>query len=227
MSDEQTSDDQVVIERNEDNDPRDGVIAELTQNLAVALDAVEAAEAKVAEFDPYTDIEGFLMVDAADVRTRFGKEKLRDLAMLELAEINKRRWKDGLDRVQYSPAEMEEKINDIISDLLADRKREAPPDDGSPIMRTLKMVDKDGNIRQVPFEPQVNNQAGSLEDGVARYRNKGWKLPKPMLCPSQNCWEPSAVDEDGRWRFKAYCTQDHLVRTEGANKGVEEALARR
>lgn len=200
----------------------------LEQQLADATVRAEKAEELAEAHSPTRDIGGFIMTSIEDVEHRFDKQNIRDLAEAELAEINRARLKNGYMPINYSDEEWAVAIEKVKSDLLLDREKYAPPAEG-PLMRTLKMVTPAGNLVQIPYEPQINNQAGSLEDGIAIYRNKGFKLPKPMLCPSQDCYEYSAVnDNDGNYTFKAYCTKDHHDRTERVQgQSVENVVTAR
>ena len=90
--------------------------------------------------------------------------------------------------------------------------------------RTLKMVapTKDrckvqpcyehGHLVQVRVEAQINNQAGSLGDGITRYKDKGYKLAVndegAMICAAQECNEWAEM-ENGKY------TGDPLLTTCG------------
>lgn len=194
---------------------------ETVQRAEEAEVRAEAAEAEADEFRPTKDIKEFLMETAEDVKVRFGEQKLRDLAETEIRDLNQKRTKEGYTRIKWEPAEWDEAVDRAILELLSDRVREAPPIEG-PLMKTLKMVKPDGTLIQVPYEAQINNLAGSLEDAIARYRKKGYKLTDPLLCPSQNCYEISTLDSDGTYLHGAYCTADHRRRTEQLQRGAVE-----
>lgn len=202
----------------------DARLTDLEGQLKEALSRAEKAEAEAEEFKPTRDVSSYFMETEKDVVGRFGWQKLQDLALNELATVNRRRAQENLPPIQHTSEEEKEKaIQRIITDLLADRNAEGPPSDG-PIPKTLKMVKPDGMLVQLPYEAQINNLAGSLEDAIARYRNKGYKLAVDgdgrTLCPSQNCYNPAVVD-GGRNTFGGYCSADHQQRTEGNSRPID------
>ncbi|MCH8198772.1 MAG: hypothetical protein IIA54_01725 [Chloroflexi bacterium] len=71
----------------------------------------------------------------------------------------------------------------------------------------------------------INNLAGSISDAKERYREKGFKMTDPDLCPSQNCYEPSIL-KGGNFVFKGYCSHDHLARTEGTQVSNTDIITR-
>lgn len=186
----------------------------LEENLNETVTALEDAEDKVQEFKPTADVTMFLMASPEEVYARFGKEHLVDLANMERVKLNRERTKNGhFPLPQLEDDELDKALEAAIADLLLDRERATPPLEG-PLNRVLKMVDKQGGLRQIPYEPQINNMAGSLADGYERYRLKGFKMPEPMLCAAMNCYLLAAVNEEGKYLFRSYCTADHERRTE-------------
>lgn len=190
----------------------DDQILALEAELKEAIERAETAEARVEELKPTRSIEHYLDMSEEGLRARFGEQQIRDIAARELVQINKRRLAEGLTPVSWEGRELEDAIQRVIAGLQADRQLYGPPSEG-PLNKTLKMVKPDDMLIQVPYENQINNLAGSIEDAVARYRNKGYKLTEPLLCPSQNCWEKAAMN-GGVYEFKGYCTEDHMKRTE-------------
>jgi hypothetical protein len=83
----------------------------------------------------------------------------------------------------------------------------------------IKAIHKDGRIVQLPFEPQVqNNAGGDPEDaiGLRRYQRKGihllildWETMRPIYCAAWDCWA-QALDA-GPW--VAFCSQRHAQHT--------------
>ena len=193
------------------------------KDLATAFgDMADERDRAVAEADehrPTRDVMPFLMETADDVRKRFTPQNLEDLANAELVTINRERTKNGhWPLPALEGIELEKAIDEAIASLLADRAMATPPTEG-PLGRSLKMVSpaKGGQpeqLRQIPYEPQINNMAGSLEDGFARYRRKGFKMADPSLCPTMDCSLKSVVGEDGEFVYGAYCSADHRIRTE-------------
>lgn len=193
---------------------------ELKAQLREALNRAEKAEEERDEFKPTRSIEDFILRNKDDVVARFGKQKLEDLARKELAVVNRRRAAQNLPPIDFGPEEMEARLEEVMEELLNDRILNGANSEG-PLPKTLKMLTPNGSLVQIPYEAQINNLAGSMEDAIARYRNKGYKLAVDdegrMLCPAQNCWN-SAATQDGKNVFGGYCTADHQSRTE-ANKG--------
>ncbi len=195
-------------------------LEELKTQLREALDRAEQAEQERDEYKPTKSIEDFILNNKDDVVARFGRQKLEDLARKELAVVNRRRASQNLPPIDFGPEEMERRLQEVMEDLLNDRILNGAATSG-PLPKTLKMLVPNGSLVQIPYEAQINNLAGSMEDAIARYRNKGYKLAVDdegrMLCPAQNCWN-SATTEGGRNVFGGYCSADHQTRTE-QNKG--------
>ena len=72
-------------------------------------------------------------------------------------------------------------------------------------------------MRQLPLEAQINNAAGSIADGVLKYRNKGAKIVTPFLCLLFDCYRPAALDDAGNPVFGLYCSEDHFRFVEGTS----------
>lgn len=201
---------------------------DLRAQLHEALQRAEAAEAEAAEYKPTRDVSSFFMDSEKDVVARYGNQKLEDIALGKLGVINRQRAKENLPPIQFATeAERQREIDNVVTQLLADRRAEGPPPPPSPIPKSLKMLKPDGSLVQLPYESQINNLAGSLEDAVARYRNKGYKLAVDSegrtLCPAQNCWEVAVV-EGGKNTFGGYCSADHQARTEGNTRPIDRGV---
>lgn len=199
--------------------PADVDDAEVLQAIVASQkEEIAKLQAEVEAAKPTQDASAWLFETIEDVKAFYPMKHLRDLAQAELASINKVRMKEGYDRIQFTEEDFENAIDGILEGLLADRKFGAREE--GPLMRTLKMFAEDGSLRQIPYEGQINNIAGSLEDGYRKYTKKGFKRTEPMFCPAQDCWEVSA-EEDGAMLFTGYCSQDHFNRTE-AGAGAPE-----
>lgn len=195
-------------------------LAELEAQLAESEAARADAEAKVEKWRPDFDVADRLFGDSDDVRRFFSERQLRDMAASELKEINRRRMRNGDERIVYSDEEWDEKIEEMAQELVADRTREVPLE--GPMLQTIKMVKKSGSMVAIPYEPQINNMRGSLEDPLARYRNKGLKVAShngAMLCGAGPCWEPARL-ENGKYTFGGFCSQDHMERSGQPEKSV-------
>ena len=184
----------------------------LREQLRAAAKVIEAQKAELEANRPTVNISHYLFETIEDVKAFYPEKHLRDTAMAEIAAINKQRMREGYDPIRPKKSEMAGLIEEVMADLLADRKVNGALEEG-PLLRTLKMVAPDGSLRQIPYEGQFNNIAGSLEDGYRKYTKKGFKRTQPMLCPAGGCWEVSA-SEDGEMVFTGYCSQDHFNRTE-------------
>lgn len=192
-------------------------LAEALKERADAIARTVELEAQVEELSPTADVSHFLMETPDDVRARFSDQQLKDLANEERIRENRERNARGdFPLPALEGAELEASIDRAIGLLLADREAARPPLVG-PLDRVLKMVDRQGQLRQIPYEPQVNNMAGSLADGYERYRQKGFKMTKPTLCPTKDCYNAAAIAADGEYAYGAYCSTDHQARTERAN----------
>ena len=204
---------------------KDAVLESATALINEKDAALKVAEKLVEEYKPTVDVSGFLMETVDDVKARFSESQIRDLAEREFAEVNRTRLKAGYSQIEFDEEAWEQAIDETIDDLLADRRRDGANPTG-PLMRVMKMMKPDGILVQIPYENQINNLAGSIADAIQRYKDKGFKLVTPDLCPSQNCWELAAI-ENGLFIYGRYCSQDHQKRTEGTqNEGVEGAITR-
>jgi hypothetical protein len=82
----------------------------------------------------------------------------------------------------------------------------------------IKAIHKDGRIVQLPFEEQIqNNAGGDPEDaiGLRRYQRKGIKLLidmmtlVPIYCAAWDCW--AEAEQDGQ--FVGFCSERHATHT--------------
>lgn len=82
----------------------------------------------------------------------------------------------------------------------------------------IKGIHKDGRIVQLPFEPQVqNNAGGDPEDaiGLRRYQRKGilvlidWNTLIPVYCAAWDCWAQAHQGGD----FVGFCSLRHAQHT--------------
>ena len=79
---------------------------------------------------------------------------------------------------------------------------------------TVKAIHKDGRIVQLPFEAQVqNNAGGDPEDaiGLRRYQRKGiyllidWNTLRPIYCAAWDCWAEAEAT--------GFCSMRHAQHT--------------
>lgn len=80
---------------------------------------------------------------------------------------------------------------------------------------TIKAFNRNGTLIQLPFEPQIqNNAGGDPQDaiGLRRYERKGyfllidWQTMQPVYCAAWDCW----AQADGRTGF---CSERHAQHT--------------
>lgn len=202
-------------------------LAALEEQLAQAERERDEAKAAADKWRPDFDVSARLFGDVEDVMSYFSEQELKDMAAAELKEINRVRRRNGDEPIKYTKAEWDEKIREAALELVADRTREVPT--SGPMMQTLKMYHPGlKRLVAIPYEPQINNMRGSLEDALARYRNKGWKIASVnggMLCGAGPCWAP-ALMENGQYTFGGFCSEDHLRRAGQKQTAITPAMAR-
>lgn len=205
--------------------PQADVVAELKRQLKEEQKLRETQEKELAALRPTVDIAGRLFRSTDDVRRYFGDKKIAQIVDAQIAFKQKVLNRQGFDRIKYDDEQMAEFVEEVLQAFVDDRLA-GPPEEGW-LTRTLKMVAPDGSLRQVIYEGQANNVAGSLADGLLIYERKGFKRTDPFLCPSQDCWEPAAVAASGKgkgkWLHSGYCSQDHFTRTEHGAQPVPGA----
>lgn len=203
------------------SDPDKTKVKELQKQLRKARKTIDKQQAEIDDLSPTIDIRSRLFKTGDDVKKYYGDQKLRDLAEAQLVDENRIRRRSDLSPIRYTEEEWEAAVELVVEELLSDRAIGAPED--GPLMRTLKMWNpKDDSIRQIPYEGQINNVAGSLADGVILYERKGFKRLDPFLCPAGNCDEEADIvskgKDKGKWRWDGYCSEDHFLRTEKRNQ---------
>lgn len=185
------------------------------------LDKLRAEAADAERFRPFQDVSDLMFDGPQAVINHFGPKYMRDLAASELADINKVRLRQGFDRVTYTDEEWETAIQEKAAEMAQDRFKYVPTEGGA--RRTLKMVKPDGTLVQIPVEDQINNQAGSLSDGINRYKDKGFKLAvdedRRILCPMENCYG-SAHGSAGQYTYAGYCSEAHRLMVEPRKVGA-------
>lgn len=194
--------------------------SQVDERIAVLEAELDAANEKIAELSPSASVAQFNFNSPEDVVAHFGTKALDEKVRHEIAIENKKRTRDGFDRIVYDDELFAEKRAEFIAGLLADRANSQPPHEGW-LDRTLKMIKPNGVLVQIPYEGQINNVAGSLADGYVRYERKNYKRTVPLLCPSKDCWNDSLEDGKGGFTFSGYCSEDHFNRTE---KGQVDGL---
>lgn len=193
---------------------------EMVEISADELEELRRAAADAETYRPFKSVSNLMFDGPQAVIDHFGPKYMRDLAASELANINKVRLRQGFDRVTYTDEEWETAIQEKAVEMANDRFKYVPTDGGA--RRTLKMVKPGGTVVQIPVEDQINNQAGSLGDGVNRYKDKGFKLAVDdegrILCPMENCWAP-AHGAAGQYTYGGYCSEAHRLMVEPRKVG--------
>ncbi len=145
-----------------------------------------------------------------------GPDVWEEWAHREFAKREDDRYKQGLPRREPTPEMLAREIEG-----LKQKELNAVQTPGEAIAesarKTVKMVlVRNGvpTIEQIPMEPQINNMAGSLADGLVRYTDKGFKVCRPFLCLRAGCNVPAAVSGND-WTFDMYCSQSHRNEVEG------------
>lgn len=194
----------------------DSELAALRFQLAQAERERDEAVERAKEWRP--DVDVVIYDTAEEAYNFFGREKLAHIAETRLAKMNKERVKQGLPPLYTGePAEyrrlLEQEIVTICQEMV-NRRNGIKKAKKIIAQRMLKMVKPDGNMVQVPVEEQINNGRGSLYDPIARYKEKGFKLPSPTRCNLRDCWDASAV-VNGKYSYGGYCSYEHMVIIEG------------
>lgn len=199
-------------------------ILELERELA-------ASNAKVEQLRPDTDVYERLFDSVEDVIEWLGEDKITEIAMSEMADVNRqrvRRGHPGLTKEEMQPTA--EQIQAEARKILAERRSGVG---GPPYRRVIKMVKpvydgcagydqytntplacyRHGSLVQIPMEAQVNNMRMSMFDATQRYVVKGFKMTNPLICMAGPCWEPAAVGRDGKPIHRGYCSEAHYKGT--------------
>lgn len=220
--------------------------AQLKKELEELEKELQQARDEADHYKPFRSAEDRIFGGVDDVKARFSKQQLKDIAGAELASINSERLRRGFLPVDWSDEQWEDEVNRAALELIGDRTRHQVME--GPLARTLKMIapckdrcDKQpcydhGHLLQIRVEDQINNQAGSLGDGITRYRDRGYKLAVnddgAMMCAAQECYAWAAM-ENGKYTQRGYCSEEHRKRTEGSqgsavtNTITQQALAGR
>lgn len=200
----------------EENAVTDQSIAELEAELAAERETSKAAlaakDAEIEAMKPTKNVAKFMFDTPEDVEEFFGGDTLDEMVDHEIAAENRELSRRGYPHKTVNAATRAERREKLVAGLIEDRHKVRPPVDGW-LACSLKMVHPNGSLRQIAYEGQVNNVAGSLADGYVRYERKGFKRTEPMLCPTMDCWEQAATNNLGKWEFDGFCTKDHLDRT--------------
>jgi hypothetical protein len=159
---------------------------------------------RVEDLRPTADTKVYTTVE--QVEEVWG-DRLDGIVELRLGEINRVRLRQGLLPYDFrqSPDILERTRREVVTDILSRRTKFA---EENPAIRVLKMV-FNGNIVQVPFELQINNEAGQQGASIWRMRAKGAKLAMPYYCMRNNCWLPALTDQHGSLTLDGYCSPAH------------------
>lgn len=213
----------------------DESLAELEHELEELRARNAALQEENDKFKPTYDVRGLLNHPVETLSEFFGPDYWRELAEQEFASENRQRMRDGL-----RPMDPDDRtISDIIVRIQQEKRDQPNRIPGSniaePAMKKIKMVIhrpmvfrgrtiKYPVIEQIPLEPQINNTAGSLADGIVRYTEKGFKLTDPFLCPRNGCMADAALD-NMNWAFSGYCSRVHQMETEGVtNRDTNQVI---
>lgn len=216
-------------------DQTSAAVDELRAEVA-ALNAKNAELTReVAKDSKVVDISLFLSDPVAwtELTNPEGDKYWTNRAETKFANDNMNRAKQGLPQfnINEHPEILDELVEELKEEMRQARSRPlSTVDEYRKVPRRIKMViDRGGNptIEQLPLEPQVNNMAGSMADGILRYTVKGFKMTSPILCTREGCYEPAALTPQGGLQFEnAYCTAYHESEVEGTSAAfVQEHTA--
>jgi hypothetical protein len=183
----------------------EALLAKMAAELAVKEAENATLRTQVADLKPTVDVE--LYNTPADVERIYGKDKMDEIVELRLGEINKGRLRTGLLPYDFnnSPEILARTRREVIAELLSRRTKFA---EENPTIRVVKMM-LNGTMRQIPFEQQINNEAGQQGAAIWKMRDKGAKLCMPFLCMRNNCYAPAATDDNGSLVLDGYCSVAH------------------
>lgn len=195
--------------------------AELARQIAVLEQQLAKARQEVEEYRP-TRVH-HLYATPEEVREFFGEDKMREVAALKLATMNRGRISRGLPPIDYerNPELYEQEIRDFTRELLERRTKFVNLESN---LRTVKMMRKmnDGTWRlhQIGVEFQLSNEEGQQGTAMWKERDKGGKLIEPYLCQTNNCWAEAAVGEGPgpKFLYHGYCSPEHEATDPYLNK---------
>jgi len=199
-------------------EPKTPSVADLAAELEKVKSELESVKAERDQFQPFKEYPVF--ETASDVIAFHGEAHLREIAEDRLARADAEARKRGRPPQWEGDRQgWERRVAEVVAEIAeetvgAKSKWVEDPGKATP-QRTMKMVKPDGNMVQIPVEPQINNGAGSISDPIERYKRKGFKLATPVRCALRDCWEPAEVS-GGKLVFSGYCTEAHRQRKEGA-----------
>jgi len=227
-------------------------IAELEAQLDEA--EARAVRAEQRARDNASTAEWHFYDSEEDILADLGADFLNDIAENNLATENKKRQRQGKPPLYSDLAAGYERAvkNQVDGAVKKLARRQILPDALDPEqhlrMRGAKMVkpgqDADGNpsfrrqdgaiLWQLPLEEQINNGAGSLNDPVTRYTNKGSKLAVDAasglpMCALWDCYGPAAYTTAGAPTHGGYCSAAHRMFVEGdrqQSRAGEDMLVR-
>lgn len=210
------------------------------ENYDADLEALKAElAAKDAEIDqlrsdrdrykPTVDIHHLFFDTEADLDRFYSDDQYREMVQNRLDEINMANAKRNRPAVRMDqPGVYDQMLKEVKDSLLSGSlgkvhdgpwtrkikfaKPNARDENGEPVFDLTKPLE----IVGLPLEPQVNNTAGSLADGIVRYTQKGFKLTEPFICPAGPCFRAAALTDFGKWAHEGYCSQEHHDRIENA-----------
>jgi hypothetical protein len=197
----------------------DLTLAALREELREKSARIEELEAENKRYKPTYDMSAKYADPVGWLTDIFGDQYWLDLAHRQFAAENTQRHREMLPALEMTKPIIAAKIEELKA-----KEADWPNAPGaaipSPAAKKVKMViDRNGlpTIEQIPIEPQVNNMAGSLADGLVRYTDKGFKLMEPFGCPRNDCFAIAALDRGGKWLYDGYCSEVHRSEVEGDN----------
>jgi hypothetical protein len=207
-----------------------GQTSAAVDELRVEIAALTAKNAEltreVAKESKVVDISLFLSDPVAwtELTNPEGDKYWLNRAEAKFKADNILRSKEGLVpfNIHDHPEILDELIEGLKEEMRQSRSRPlSTVDEYRKVPRRIKMVlVRNGvpTISQLPLEPQVNNMAGSMADGILRYTVKGWKMTSPILCTREGCYAPALLNAAGALDPEnAYCSGFHEKEVEGTS----------
>ncbi|REK25918.1 MAG: hypothetical protein DWQ40_00405 [Actinobacteria bacterium] len=218
MSDDTTAD---TTPAPEELDAALARVAELEAEIVDLRADNENLEGRLEAESNVVDVSHLFLGDdrsILDDEERFPSSMWRDLATHKIKAFNrKERMAGGVALNPNDPQDLQLFIDEVKDEYWGTRLGIVKQGEWR---RSLKLVapysTKDHIvIVGVPYEPQVNNIAGSKADGIVTYTNKGFKMPDPFICPAKPCFMAAAKGSDGRFLHDTYCSEEHRALIEG------------
>lgn len=206
---ELTEEEQLRIVKADENE-----LARLRAELAAKDEEVRKLQEEAVRNAPYVDVSRQFLQTVEDLDEFYPEKFWTEQIARKLAATNRKNRLEGYPILDANdPGVRQVFIDEVKQEFFARRLGTQRP---GPWVRKIKLVKPDDcddygwwNVYGQMVEPQINNTAGSIGDGIVRYTNKGYKITKPFLCAAGPCFNAAAVDSAGHLVYRGYCSQEH------------------